>query len=135
MCAIVYDNIRLSIRHRKYGSITKYKGTRLALVQFGSPQQSCDTRNSFRQASRAQKASTVPVGPVDITGDVGRAKCKSTLLHFRAQPCPPKGAGSQKLAESTRACAQGVYSDPQGKRPVESESANLQAEEGQTWRI
>jgi len=35
---------------------------------------------------------------------------------FPSPALPTEGAGSQKLAESTRACAQGVYSDPQGKR-------------------
>src|SRR3989344_2884351 len=51
-----------------------------------------------------------------LTGERGRVKEKCTFLLFGAQPCPPKGAGSQKLAETPCACAQGVYSDPQGKR-------------------
>jgi|SRR3989344_1337217 len=82
MCAIVYDNIRLSIRHRKYGSITKYKGTRLALVQFGSPHQSCDARNPFRQASKAREVGTIPL-PISARRNT-KAATKVVALVFSA---------------------------------------------------
>jgi len=41
-----------------------------------------------------------------FTGDVERAKCKSALLHFRAEELET-GANSPRSA-------QGVHSDPQG---------------------
>jgi len=72
----------------------------------------CDTDSAvaYESAMTPSKSNRINL----LRGDVERAKCKSALLHFRAEE-PETGANV------LRSLAQGVYSDPQGKRPVESE--------------
>src|SRR3989344_5455987 len=59
MCVIVYDYIQLSTRHRKCGSNARYKGTRLALVQVGYPQQVQSWARAARMSSIRESATNV----------------------------------------------------------------------------